>query len=71
MTKGIKVLHNDGHNVPTFHVFRDTAQLLRYAPPDHPDEVDADDLFEYRDANGDLWTVCEDLGEVFDHTKED
>lgn len=68
----IRILENDGHNTPCFHLFRDLMQAAIYIA-DEAEEVETvlQDLEEGEHQDNDMvnWTVVEDLYET-DHTQE-
>ena len=70
-----KVMHSDGHNSPTVHVFRDEDQFIEYIKGCiHEDDLDYqletwEDDRTLTDGNGDTWEEYSGLYEV-DHTKE-
>lgn len=69
----IRILENDGHNIPSFHTFRDLTQAAAYIAS-CAEEVESvalqlEEEGELQDDNCVTWTVTDSLYE-HDHTGE-
>lgn len=67
----VAYLHNDGHNYPTVHIFRDAAHVVQYIDDSDCTIEAVLEGDEFRDANGDLWQPYGNEGPyVVDHTED-